>query len=75
VVNRSGNYQSLTPFCDVAVFSDDFIETNGSCSANFNIDVMNHIEFSGRGDYYIVCSVGTFLSNIVRVSIVDDFDN
>jgi hypothetical protein len=69
VTTRTSNYQSLTPFKDVIVFEDD-IQTDGNfCSGLFNIHVMDHIQFYGEGDYYLLCSVGTYTSNIVKVSI------
>lgn len=69
VVTRSGNYQSLTPFKEVVVFEDDIRRDGNDCSAFFNIDVMNHILFDGEGDYYILCSLGTYISNIVKVTV------
>ena len=69
VATRTANYQSLTPFKDVIVFEDD-IQTEGNyCSGLFNINVMEHIQFDGEGDYYLLCSVGTYTSNILKVSV------
>ncbi|MGQ9424388.1 hypothetical protein ACXYTJ_00390 [Gilvimarinus sp. F26214L] len=69
VVTRTTNYQSVTPFKETVVFEDDVQSHGDICSASFNINVMDHIEFGGEGDYYILCSVGTYLSNVARVSI------
>jgi hypothetical protein len=69
VATRSGNYQSLAPFKNVAVFPDDFAQKNNECAATFNIQVMDHLAFDGAGDYYLLCSVGQFLSNIVKVTV------
>lgn len=69
VVTRSGNYQSLTPFQEVVVFADDVRDEGEVCSAFFNINVMDHIRFDGEGDYYILCSLGTYVSNIVKVTV------
>lgn len=69
VVTRSGNYQALTPFKEIAVFDDDVKEEQGSCSGFFNIKVMDHIGFDGEGDYYLLCSLGTYLSNIIKVTV------
>lgn len=69
VTTRSGNYQALTPFQEVVVFADDVQQEGDICSAFFNIDVMDHIAFDGEGDYYILCSLGTHTSNIVKVSV------
>lgn len=69
VIRRSGNYQSLTPFKEVIVFADDIRSDGNSCSAFFNINVMDHIQFGGEGDYYVLCSLGTYTSNIVKVVV------
>lgn len=69
VVTRSGNYQALTPFKDVVVFEDDVKEEQGRCSGFFNVKVMDHIVFDGAGDYYVLCSLGTYLSNIIKISL------
>lgn len=69
VVTRSGNYQSLSPFKEVVVFDDDVKEQQDSCSGFFNIKVMDHISFDGEGNYYVFCSLGTYLSNTVKVTV------
>jgi hypothetical protein len=69
VVTRYGNYQALTPFKETVVFEDDVRVRGDCCSATFMINVMDHIAFDGKGDYYILCSLGTHLSNIVKVTI------
>lgn len=69
VVTRSGNYHSLTPFKDVVVFDDDVKDEGDSCSGFFNINVADHIAFDGEGDYYILCSLGTYLSNTLKITI------
>lgn len=69
VATRTANYQALTPFRDVVVFEDD-VQKEGECySGFFNVNVMEHIQFDGEGDYYLLCSAGTFTSNIVKVSV------
>lgn len=69
VVTRSGNYQALAPFEETVVFDDDVKERKGGCSGQFNIKIMDHIDFGGEGDYYILCSFGTLLSNIVKITV------
>jgi hypothetical protein len=69
VVSRSQNYQSLTPFKEVVVFEDDVHDEGSCCSAYFNINLMDHIHFDGEGDYYILCSMGAYISNIVKVVV------
>ena len=69
VATRGGNYQTLTPFRDVIVFEDD-IQTDGNfCAGLFNFNVMDHIQFDGAGDYYLLCSVGIYTSNIAKVNV------
>ncbi len=71
VVTRTGSHDALAPFTEVVVFDDDVkVEGEGTCSASFTLNVMDHIAFDGAGDYYILCSIGTHLSNIVKVTVV-----
>ena len=67
VTTRYGNYQSLTPFKDVIVFEDDVQLEGDICSGNFNINLMEHIQFSGEGEYYTHCSIGQVISNTEKV--------
>lgn len=69
VVTRSGNYQSVTPFKEVIVFDDDVKDEGDACSGFFNIQAMDHIAFNGEGDYYLLCSMGTYLSNTVCIKV------
>ena len=69
VVTRSDNYMPLKPFCDMVVFEDD-VKDDGKCAAgNFSLNVFDHISFKEGGDYYILCSLGNYLSNIVKVTV------
>lgn len=70
VATRTANYQALTPFRDVIVFEDDIQKEGNYCIGFFNMNVMEHIQFDGEGDYYLLCSVGTYTSNIVKVSVL-----
>ena len=67
VTTRGGNYTAIKPFFDMVVFEDDVKDDGQSVSGNFNINVFDHIQFDGEGDYYILCSLGGYLSNIVKV--------
>ncbi len=69
VVTRTSNYQAVTPFKDVIVFEDDIVDSEQECSGVFNIDVFNKIQFDGEGDYYILCSIGSVTSNVLRITI------
>lgn len=69
VVTRSDNYVALKPFCDMVVFEDD-VKDDGKCAAgNFSLNVFDHIPFKEGGDYYILCSLGNYLSNILKVTV------
>lgn len=69
VVTRTANYQVVTPFKDIIVFESDVVETKDGCSGFFNIEVTDHISFDGEGDYYVLCSLGTCLSNILKITL------
>lgn len=69
VVTRGGNYQTLAPFKNVIVFADDIKQTEDACSGFFQLDVFEKISFDGEGDYYILCSLGVYTSNIVKVVV------
>ena len=69
VVTRSGNYQSVTPFNDVIVFNDDVNIEEDVVTGTFKILLSDHINFSGEGDYFIFCSLGTFLSNTIEIKL------
>lgn len=71
VTREEKNYQTVVPFKDVVVFEDDINVVGDTCSAFFNIDVMDHIHFDYPGDYFILCSIGTHVSNIVHVPLND----
>lgn len=69
VVTHYGQYAALKPFQRVAVFEDDVKDDGEIASGHFNLNVFDHIPFDGTGDYYILCSLGDFVSNIVRVKV------
>ncbi len=69
VVTRGGNYQAVSPFKDVIVFPDDIKISESSYSGFFNFDVFDKISFDGEGEYFVLCSIGTITSNIVKVSV------
>jgi hypothetical protein len=69
VVTRSGNYSAIKPFRSMVVFEDD-VQDDGQCaSGNFNFNLFDHIQFNGAGDYYILCSLGNYLSTVVKVTV------
>lgn len=69
VVTRASNYIALKPFSETIIFDDD-VKNDGICaSGKFRLNIFDHISFTEGGDYYILCSLGIFLSNVVRVSL------
>lgn len=70
VVTRSGNYQAMKPFSQMVVFEDDVKDDGIYAMGHFNLNVNDHIQFNGAGDYYILCSLGNYLSNIVKVTLI-----
>ncbi len=69
VVTRSGNYQSVSPFSNTVIFKDDVREESGAISGVFNILLSEQIDFDGDGEYFIMCSLGVHLSNILKIDI------
>lgn len=69
VVTRSGNYQSFSPFKDMAVFVDDIKDEGDGCSGFFNVNLADYIGFGGAGSYFIVSSLGNYLSNTLNVKV------
>ncbi len=70
VVTRGDNYQSIAPFEHVIVFEDDVSFTKEGCAGSFNFNVFEKIGFDGKGDFYIMCSLGSVTSNII-LSVLD----
>ncbi len=66
-VTERGSYQTFAPFKDVAVFPDDLKATENGCSGFFNIDVFQHASFEHPASYFISCSLGTLVSNVVEI--------
>lgn len=69
VVTCGANSAAMKPFKDIVVFEDDVHGTDEVAMGNFRLNVFDHIQFDGPGDYYILCSLGTYLSNIVKVTV------
>ena len=69
VVTRGGNQAVVRPFKDFVVFDEDIKEDKQGCSGFFKFNLFDKISFSGDGDYYIMCSLGTTTSNIIKVTV------
>lgn len=69
VVRYYQSYASCKPFYDMVVFEDDIkVEGNG-CAGQFKLNVFDHVPFREGGDYVILCSLGTHLSSLVKVTV------
>lgn len=69
VVTRGGNRAAIRPFKDVILFEDDIKEGDQGCSGFFNFNLFDQISFDGAGDYFIMCSLGTTTSSIIKVTV------
>lgn len=69
VVTRSANYQSVTPFSDTVVFKDDVKIDSDIVSGVFKVQLGEHIGFNGKGDFFVMCSLGNCLSNVLKITI------
>ncbi len=69
VVTRGGNRAVTRPFKDFILFEEDIKELNQGCSGFFNLNLFDKITFSGKGDYFVMCSLGTTMSNIIKISV------
>ena len=69
VITRKYDGHATQPFEDVVVFNDDVNADNLSCSGTFNFKVTDHTWMEGGGEFFITCSLGTYLSNTVIVIV------
>ena len=69
VVTRGVNYQSCAPFENVIVFPDDVKEVDSAWQGHFNFSVFDCIGFQGAGEYFILCSLGKEVSNVLKVIV------
>lgn len=70
VATYYGQYAALKPYRDIVVFEDDVKDDGKYAAGHFNLNVFDHLPFNEGGDYYILCSLGNHLSNIVKVTVV-----
>lgn len=71
IVTRSANHQSTNPFSDTLVFKDDVEINSNIVTGLFNIKLSDHINFDGQGVYYIMCSLGVYLSNTLKITVTN----
>lgn len=68
-VNSFGRHVVVTPFLDIVTFSDDLKENGQVRRGFFHLNISEYIDTTILGDYYIICSLGTYLSNIELATI------
>lgn len=68
VVTEGGCYQSFNPFANTVVFPDDIQKTEKGCSGQFHCEPFALCDLAHAADYYITCSIGTLVSNTVKIS-------
>lgn len=69
VITRSANYQASAPFSKVVVFEDDVKLVSDTVFGFFSIKLGEHLKFDGDGDFYVMCSLGVCLSNIIKITV------
>ncbi len=69
VVTMGGARAVVRPFKDYVIFEDDIQDDGQSCSGYFKFNAFEKISFTEGDHYYIMCSIGTFTSDIVKVSV------
>lgn len=68
-VNSFGRHVVVTPFMDTIIFPDDLKENDQVRMGYFQFNISSYIDTSIVNDYYIVCSLGIYISNILMVTI------
>ena len=64
------SYVSLKPFYDKIVFSDDIKSDGKYCTGKFIVNALEYVPFEKiEGNYTLLMSLGTHLSNIVEVLV------
>lgn len=68
-VNSSGRYTVKRPYYEVVCFPDDIQQSEKSKKGYFQLNISSYINTNHSGVYYIMCSLGTYLSNILPITI------
>lgn len=74
VMQNSSGQLVFHPFKDKIVFEDDMKKTEQSVTGHFSFMANDIIKKRGVSKYYIMCSLGGNLSNIVTVDITNDVE-
>ena len=72
VLQYNTGYQVLRPFADKIIFEDDVLRTSSMISGNFKFDITDIIKKLARNKYYILFSMGGYLSNVINLNLVND---
>ncbi|MBI3560410.1 MAG: hypothetical protein HY080_01645 [Gammaproteobacteria bacterium] len=68
-INFDGRYVVVKPFEDIIALGGDVEETKTAYVGYFQFDMYDYFEYTTAGIYYVVSSLGIYLSNILQVSI------
>ena len=68
-INFDGRYSVVKPFEDLVAFADDVEETKTAHIGYFQLDMYDYLEYTHTGIYYVVSSLGIYLSNILQIPI------
>lgn len=70
VVMYYQSYASRKPFYDAMGLEDEVQADGKICVGQFSLNVFAHGPFERSGEYVILCSLDTHLSNLVKVSVL-----
>lgn len=68
-INFDGRYSVVKPFEDIVVFADDTEEAATAHVGYFQLDMYDYFKYTHAGTYYVVSSLGIYLSNILQIPI------
>ncbi|MCA9727303.1 MAG: hypothetical protein KC729_06435 [Candidatus Eisenbacteria bacterium] len=60
---------SCAPFLETALFPDDETRSGGNVGGFFQLDVLAHSGWDHAGTYYVVCSIGPYVSEVLPVLV------
>lgn len=72
VITKGSGYSVCNPFQNHVLFQDDEEELGGCKRGYFNVNIFDYLSKRVGGTYYVLVSLGAFLSNIVRVTVTGE---
>ena len=69
VITRGSDYSASNPFENYVLFQDDEEQIAGCRKGYFNLNIFEYLGTKPSGVFYVMVSMGRFLSNIVRVTV------